>query len=124
MEIGHAVSALLQPRGNFLRQSRIGAGVKENGASRTDKRPRPAENNDSRDQAHQRVHPDPTELPARNQADDDQHRNRGVRSYMNEGSAQVVIAVVAVMPVIVGMIVAAGMVMIVPQKKSTEQIDA
>lgn len=74
------------------------------------KGPGPDRDDDRTDDPHHRIEPDPAEVGAGQQRSDRQHRGQGVGEHMDEGRAQIVIAMARGVPVVgpmnVGMIMA------------------
>src|SRR5581483_5508960 len=139
MQIGNAVPLLLDAGSDLPHHVRIGARIEQDGACRADERPRPAQNHDGCDQAHDWVHPDPPKLTADDESKDDQHRNGSVRNDMHEGRAQIMIGMngghmAPVFVVIVRMLVTVVMrvdvimtmmmIVLVAQKIRAQQINA
>src|SRR6516164_4665691 len=122
MQVADTIAVLLKPSSNLARQGGVGSSIEQDGARRAAEAQRPIENDNGREEAHYRIHPDPTELAPRDEPGNDKHGNRRIRCDMHKCGAQIMVAI-KILHSIVCLYAAVRMRVLVAQKEGAEHID-
>ena len=107
MQVGDTrVSGRLDQLPNLGRHLLV-TGIQQHGGAGLHQAIGPTRDNDGADNAHQRVEPDPPQIPPGQQGDNRQHRSQGIGQHMHIGRTQVVV-------LRRGMVMAMGVSMLMP----------
>ena len=105
MQIRHPIAFDFETSANSFGQALIGHHVEEDGAGRSQEADGPASDDESADQTHDGIEPNPAEKPARNQRDDGQHGSERICEHVQISRADIAVVTVGVIVVKVVMVV-------------------
>ena len=96
MQVGDAIAIRFDAAPNAGQERRVGRHVEENSTGVAHQCVGPGGDHQSADDAHHGIHPNPSQEARGRKAQNGEHGYRGIGCHVNEGRAQIVIAVSAV----------------------------